>query len=442
MKSVRLRRYERVYPKLTANDDCAEDICSTGPPIPPVLGAVPNGDSRYEPVQVPAVICFNVYIIWLREHKHMNLEQRRAGYAKIEAYRKRPLIVYATSTRQGLVSMMAADAVREFVDQINAITDGDSVDVLIHSTGGDPLTAWKLMSLLRERFTDVAVLVPFMAFSAATIFALGANEIVMHPHASLGPIDPQIQLQQSDGTVRHFAYEDVSAFLRFLEKDIKISEQAHVSTIIDRLFTVVDPVSVGGAKRASDLSADMGERLLLMHMSVAGEGAKRPRDIAEDLNKSFFAHGDAVSRNRAKVLSLKIAKEDKELEALIWDAYLGIEGSMQLRQPWNPLEHFLADATAAATLVPMGPAQLPPNAPPQVIQQVWQAVMQQAMGSIQTAAVQVPFSIQTAVCESVRLASESRVERKVSATMQLAGDIKLNLIQTSNGWKAIGTGQS
>jgi len=67
---------------------------------------------------------------------------------------------------------MAGDAVRFFIDQIDAIADGDSVDVLINSTGGDALTAWKLMSVLRERFKHIAVLVPLEAFSAATIWFL------------------------------------------------------------------------------------------------------------------------------------------------------------------------------------------------------------------------------------------------------------------------------
>ena len=41
---------------------------------------------------------------------------------------------------------MAADAVREMIDQIDAINDDiKSVDILIHSAGGDALTAWKLM---------------------------------------------------------------------------------------------------------------------------------------------------------------------------------------------------------------------------------------------------------------------------------------------------------
>src|SRR5690348_11090599 len=123
----------------------------------------------------------------------MEIAERVQRYAAIEAYRKRPLIVYATSTRAGLQAMMAGDAVREFIDQLDVLKEHQAVDVLIHSTGGDALAAWKLMSVLRERFEKVSVLVPYMAFSAATVFAMGADEIVMHPHASLGPIDPQIQ---------------------------------------------------------------------------------------------------------------------------------------------------------------------------------------------------------------------------------------------------------
>src|ERR1700733_1598084 len=101
----------------------------------------------------------------------MELRERRRRYQAVEDYRKRPLIVYATSTRPGLQVWMAGDAVRGLITQVDAIpTSTKEVDVLIHSTGGDGLAAWKLMSLLRERFDKVGVLVPFMAFSAATLF--------------------------------------------------------------------------------------------------------------------------------------------------------------------------------------------------------------------------------------------------------------------------------
>jgi hypothetical protein len=366
----------------------------------------------------------------------VQLSERKLKYEAIEAYRKRPLIVYATSTRPNIQAQMAGDAVREFVDQIDAIEGESQIDVLVHSTGGDPLTAWKLMSILRERFDRVDVLVPYMAFSAATLFALGANEIVMHPHASLGPIDPQIMMVQPDGSVRRFAYEDVGAFLRFIASEVKITEQVHLSAVIEKLFSVVDPVNVGAAKRASELSSTIGERLLLLHMTASEEKA-RARQIAENLNKSFFAHGDAVSRTRAKELQLKIAKEDRDLEKLIWEAYRGIESYMDLRSPFIPIQHYLSDAAGAAALRPAAPVAVPPNAPPPVLQQIWQAALNQALQGLANAAIEVPYSIVNALIESPRVASEFRTEGAFSASRGPNGDIQLAGTDSSSRWRPV-----
>jgi len=366
----------------------------------------------------------------------MDIVARRSRYKTIEEYRKRPLIVFATSTRLNVNSMMSSDAIREFVDQIDSIKDGKEVDVLIHSSGGDPLSAWKLMSLLRERFDNVGVLVPFMAFSAATLFALGADDIFMHPHASLGPIDPQIHITQADGSVRRFAYEDVGAFLRFLGKEVKITEQAHISAVIEKLFTVVDPVNVGAAKRASELSSAIGERLLLTHMNK-GEDKAKAKQIAENLNKSFFAHGDAVSRKRAKELSLKIADSNPTLEKLIWEAYLGIESYMQLREPFIPLQLFLANQAGAASLQMPGPLSLPPNTPPQLAQQAWSQLLQQAIQNAANAGIQVPYSIVSAVIESTRAASEFRSVGHLSAIRTQKGEIQITAVDTESQWKEV-----
>ena len=368
----------------------------------------------------------------------MDLNQRRAHYRVIEQYRGRPLLVYATSTRPNVPAQMAGDAVREFIDQIDAVPLGaKKVDILVHSTGGDALTAWKLMSILRERFDGVSVLVPFMAFSAATLFALGADEIVMHPHASLGPIDPQIIIPQASGSPRTFAYEDVGAFLRFLQTDVKVTEQVHVSPVVEKLFSVVDPVHVGAAKRASELSSSVGERLLLMHMSSSEERPKA-RQIAENLNKSFFAHGDAVSRTRAKELQLKIAEDDAQLSKLIWVAFLGSESYMELRKPFHPLQHYLADPNGEAALKPSAPVIVPPNTPPPVAQAIWNGVANQAIqSSVGQSAVEVEYSVVNALVESVRAASEFRTNGKLIAFRTANGEVQLSATDTESAWKSV-----
>lgn len=364
----------------------------------------------------------------------MDLAQRLVAYKAIEDTRRRPLIVYATSTRAGVPARIAGDAVREFLDQMDAIPAGTkAVDVLIHSTGGDALAAWKLMSVLRERFASVSVLVPYMAFSAATIFALGADEIVMHPHASLGPIDPQITMRTPDGAQRQFAFEDVGAFLRFLKDEIGITEQTHITAIIDKLFSVVDPINVGASKRASELATDVGERLLRMHMRTPKDRV-RARHIAEGLNKSFFAHSDAVSRSRARELRLKIAKDNTDLEKLLWSAYLCIETCMELRAPFNGLQYYLANGGAATLTAPQA-LVVPPNTPPQMVNQLWSQVGAQALQNLSQPALEVPYTLVNALVESPRRASVFTTKGKLSAVRMPGGQIQMASTDYESGWK-------
>ncbi len=65
------------------------------------------------------------------------------------------------------------------------------------------------MSLLRERFKKVSVLIPYVAYSAATLLALGADEIVMHPFSNLGPVDPQFIIPSAGGGATAYGAEDL-----------------------------------------------------------------------------------------------------------------------------------------------------------------------------------------------------------------------------------------
>jgi ClpP class serine protease len=110
------------------------------------------------------------------------LEHRLELYKKLERIRERPLIVYVTSARGGAPGQIAGDSVTELLLQLDGLPrSSSSVDLLVVSNGGDPTVAWRFVSLIRERVKHLSVLVPQAAFSAATLIALGANEIVMHP---------------------------------------------------------------------------------------------------------------------------------------------------------------------------------------------------------------------------------------------------------------------
>ena len=67
-----------------------------------------------------------------------------------------------------------------------------AVDILIHSPGGRPDATERIVGLLRGKFREVHFLIPHSAYSAATMLALSGDSITLHPSATLGPIDPQI----------------------------------------------------------------------------------------------------------------------------------------------------------------------------------------------------------------------------------------------------------
>jgi len=66
------------------------------------------------------------------------------------------------------------------------------VDLVLHTPGGLVLASLQIARAVRQRKGKVTVFVPHYAMSGGTLIALAADEIVMSPHAALGPVDPQV----------------------------------------------------------------------------------------------------------------------------------------------------------------------------------------------------------------------------------------------------------
>ena len=67
------------------------------------------------------------------------------------------------------------------------------LDIILHTPGGLVLAAMQIARAVRDRKSKVTVFVPHYAMSGGTLIALAADEIVMSPHAALGPVDPQLE---------------------------------------------------------------------------------------------------------------------------------------------------------------------------------------------------------------------------------------------------------
>ena len=94
----------------------------------------------------------------------MSYGTRKELLRKFLRNEKDPLITYVTSIRPNMSCNMAGDAIVPIIEQIDFISETvKEVDFMIISNGGDPITSLRIMSLLREKFDNISVLLPYVA---------------------------------------------------------------------------------------------------------------------------------------------------------------------------------------------------------------------------------------------------------------------------------------
>ena len=79
-----------------------------------------------------------------------------------------------------------------FYEVLQRIGPQDSLSLFIKSDGGDGTASLRIVNLLRRFAPELVALVPLECASAATMVALGADEIRMGPLAFLTAVDTSI----------------------------------------------------------------------------------------------------------------------------------------------------------------------------------------------------------------------------------------------------------
>jgi ClpP class serine protease len=88
------------------------------------------------------------------------------------------------------------DDSEEVLRAIRLTPDDTPIDIIIHTPGGVALAATQIALALEAHPAKKTVIVPHYAMSGGTLIALAADELMMDPHAVLGPVDPQLGDQQ------------------------------------------------------------------------------------------------------------------------------------------------------------------------------------------------------------------------------------------------------
>lgn len=263
--------------------------------------------------------------------------------SQLQSKRGSKVIVYIVSTRQGVNFQIADDAVRVIYDHLVAseIKPDEKLDLFLHSFGGVGVVPWKLVNLIREFTNNFEVLVPYKAYSAATLIALGANKIVMHPMGELGPIDPKVSNEFNpitpQGQTIGINVEDVAAYISFVKEFVEIRHEDELIQALNSLTTKVHPLALGNVHRFYAQSRMMARKLLKLHMTDPKD-EHIVEEISETLTSKLFFHGHPINRTEAESLKLKIERPDEEIETLMWRLYEEYEREMEMKNPFNAKE--------------------------------------------------------------------------------------------------------
>ena len=237
---------------------------------------------------------------------------------------------------------MAPDIIRPFYEHVKSIGHIKQLDLVIYSAGGDTMVPWRLTSLIREHCERFCVIVPYRALSAATLLALGADEIVMGPMAELSPIDPSIGTPYNpphpdnpNEKKLEIPVEDLIGYFNLAKERVGISDQTNLVQVFNKLVDRLHPLAIGAVHRSHSLIRLLAGRLLALHMK-SKEESQRISKIVDDLAEKLFYHSYLINRHEAKELGLKVTEPSEKIENLIWELYLLYEKEMELGKYFDP----------------------------------------------------------------------------------------------------------
>lgn len=206
------------------------------------------------------------------------------------------------------------------------------VALIIDSPGGHADQAYQIANLLRNRCGSFTAIVPRYAKSAATLLALGAQEILLNDVAELGPLDAQ--LPDMDREEHWSALNEALAVERLQTASLEILAGTihllHRSFPFKKTDALVEP-----ARRfAAELMRPLFDRLDPVHynqicrsLKVAEEYAVRllqPKFILRDAERiarrlvsDYPDHGFVIDFAEAKKLGLHVRQLTDEQTQMI-----------------------------------------------------------------------------------------------------------------------------
>jgi len=229
--------------------------------------------------------------------------------------------------------------------------DRGKLDLFIYSRGGQSDVPWAIVSMFREysQKGSFSVLIPYRAHSAATVIALGADEIVMTKKAELGPIDitigsgPYNPTEKDSNQRLPISVEDVNGYFSLLEK-IGCERPDEKLKGFELLTNHVHPLALGTVNRLLEETKLVALRLLSTRAKPFTE--EENREIIKRISSEVYSHNHSISRTEAlRYMGLKQVKfaEEANIANELWNLYEEYADMFHLDEPFRPEECLISE---------------------------------------------------------------------------------------------------
>jgi len=282
----------------------------------------------------------------------VNKISRKTLIQEIEKKRESKVITYVTSDRQGLGVQIAGDVVSLIHEHIFSLKEEErsKLDFFIYSRGGQSDVPWTIVSMFREysQKGSFSVLIPYRAHSAATVIALGADEIVMTKKAELGPIDitigsgPYNPTEKGTNQRLPISVEDVTGYFSLLEK-VGCERPDEKMKGFELLTNQVHPLALGTVSRLLEETKQVALKLLSTRAEPFSE--EENHEIIRRISE-VYSHEHTISRTEAiKYIGLKQTKTAEEVRIAdeLWSLYAEYKELFQLDEPFRPEEYLVSN---------------------------------------------------------------------------------------------------
>jgi len=264
---------------------------------------------------------------------HAARYQRQEQIRAIEGHTGRRLICYVS----GSAATVNRDDIPPLYDLLQNVREGDHLDLMLHTMGGDVDAAERIVLLLYKtigRDGELRVVVPDSAKSAGTLIAVAGDTIVMGPPSELGPIDPQVIVSTTNGEQLS---RPAQSYLDGLNHIIEQTKDIELPTAYVPLLGKFDPALIDVCRKALNRSQKFAERFLAERM-LRNESDKITL-VAGRLNdnKQYLSHGAVINCDEAVDIGLKVTYLSSEDP--LWQSYWRLYCHMKvaLQSPYDKL---------------------------------------------------------------------------------------------------------